>query len=185
MKVHQLAGPAPSVFARALADFEKPFTYPLGPGESFRISHGDDYTLFFRSQGEGSCFIAANENRIVGALGAAIRSLRFPDGGGRSVAYFGDLKISPECRGGRVLLKLARATEAWLRAKVDAGFGIVMGGTDHTPEAYTGRAGIPAFCELGRVAILRISTSPKLTKSDQAFLTNAEACLAAYHRLCL
>ena len=108
-----------------------------------------------------------------------------PDGRERSVAYFGDLKISPEYRGGKVLLRLARATEAWLRPKVDAGFGVVMGGTSHTPEAYTGRVGIPAFCELGRVAILRVLTNPRLTKFNRAFLTNPEAGLAGSGRLSL
>ncbi|HTE89320.1 MAG TPA: hypothetical protein VK639_10220 [Terriglobales bacterium] len=55
MKVHELSSPPSPALARALAEFEAPFTYPLGPGKSFRISHGEDYTLFFRAQGLGRC----------------------------------------------------------------------------------------------------------------------------------
>src|SRR5438132_13262849 len=140
MKIQQLSAPPSPALARALAQFEEPFTYPLGPERFFRISHGEDYTLFFRAQGNGSCFIAENEGRVVGALGAATRKLWLPDGIERSVAYFGDLKIAPDARGGAVLLRLARAAETWLRPHVEAGFGVVMGGTSRLPDLYTGRA---------------------------------------------
>src|SRR5258706_2631104 len=150
MKIHQLSTlPSPSL-ARALEEFELPFTYPLGPGKFFRISHGEDYSLFFRSQGEASCFIAEHQGRVVGALGTVIRRLRMPDGTERSAAYFGDLKIAPEARGGTVLIRLARAADAWVRPRVQAAFGVVMGGTSLTPDAYTGRVGIPGFQDVGR-----------------------------------
>src|SRR5437667_4591726 len=206
MKVYQLSGPPSPAQSQALAEFEKPFTYPLGPGRFFRISHGEDYTLFFRAQGNGACFIAEDEGRVVGALGTAIRPLWMPDGTERSMAYFGDLKIAPAARGGAVLLRLARAAEARLRPKVDAGFGVVMGGTSLMPENYTGRAGIPPFEELGRLVVLRVSGAGKTTgvaadvmrpipgqKSDDFppphvggynFLrTTAEAGLDCYRRL--
>ena len=44
MKIHQVSGPPSAPLARALAEFEEPFTYPLGPGKSFHITHGEDYT---------------------------------------------------------------------------------------------------------------------------------------------
>src|SRR5438094_627504 len=122
MKVWQLSSPPSPALARVLAEFEAPFTYPLGPGKFFRISHGEDYTLFFRAQGNGACFIAEQNGRVVGAMGTAIRQLWMPDGTERLAAYFGDLKIAPEDRGGAVLMRLARAAEAWLRPKVEAGF---------------------------------------------------------------
>src|SRR5258705_9398947 len=115
MKINQLSGPPSPELASALAEFELPFTYPLGPEKFFRISHGEDYTLFFRAQGEGACFIAEDQGRVVGALGTAIRRLWMPDGGERSAAYFGDLKIAGKARGGAVLVRLARAAEDWLR----------------------------------------------------------------------
>jgi hypothetical protein len=156
----------------------------LGPGKFFRISHGEDYTLFFRAQGEGACFIAEHEGRVVGALGTAIRRLWMPDGTERVAAYFGDLKIAAEARGGIVLLRLARAAEVWLRPKVEAGFGVVMGGTSLTPEAYTGRAGIPGFQELGRLTVFRLCGTNNCPEGQLSrFLTCAEAGLASYRHL--
>jgi len=184
MKINQLSGPPSPELASALAEFELPFTYPLGPEKFFRISHGEDYTLFFRAQGEGACFIAEDQGRVVGALGTAVRRLWMPDGGERSAAYFGDLKIAGKARGGAVLVRLARAAEDWLRPKVEAGFGVVMGGTSLTPEAYTGRAGIPGFQELGRLMVFRLSGTGKCAEDQPSrFLTSAETGLASYRRL--
>jgi hypothetical protein len=186
MTIHQVSGPPSPELAQALAEFEEPFTYPLGAGRFFRISHGSDYSLFFRAQGQAACFIAEHQGRVVGALGTSIRSLRLPDGRESKVAYFGDLKIATAARGGVVLMRLARAAEAWLRPKVQAGFGVVMGGTSLTPEAYTGRAGIPDFKELGRLTILRISgrVQPSVPQGPgHELITTQEAGLECYRRL--
>jgi hypothetical protein len=170
--------------AQALADFEVPFTYPLGPGRFFRISHGEDYTLFFRAQGEAACFIAENKGRVAGALATAVRGLRMPDGTERPAGYLGDLKVSMQARGGLVLAKLARAAEGWLQPRVTAAFGVVMGGTSLTPDAYSGRAGIPAFLEVGRLAILRLSCmSGRQDPGATGFQTTQEAGLDCYRRL--
>ncbi len=186
MKVHQLPVPGPPspALARALAEFEAPFTYPLGPGKCFRISHGEDYTLFFRAQGSAACFIAEQAGRVVGTLGTAIRQLWLPDGTERPTAYLGDLKITPQARGGAVLIQLARAAETWLRPKVESGFGVVMGGTSLAPDAYTGRAGIPGFQDLGKLMVLRFSSGHEGVKTGPGqFLTTREAGLTAYRRL--
>src|SRR6185436_19861358 len=106
MKVHQISGPPSPALAQALAEFEAPFLYPLGPGKFFRISHGEDYTLFFRAQGNGSCLIAEHQGRVVGALGTVIRRLWLPNGTECSAAYLGDLNIAPDARGGTVLIRL-------------------------------------------------------------------------------
>jgi hypothetical protein len=184
MKIYQLSGQPLPELAHALAEFEEPFTYPLGAGRFFRISHGADYTLFFRAQGEAACFIAETEGRIAGALGTAVKTLWVPDGSERKVAYFGDLKIARWARSGLILMKLARAAEAWLQPKVEAGYGVVMGGTSLTPEAYTGRAGIPHFKELGRLAILRISPAKENGDGSEQLLATQEAGLECYRRLC-
>jgi len=186
MKVRQISGPPVPVLACALAEFEAPFTYPLGPGKFFRISHGEDFTLFFRAQGTAACFIAENKGRIVGALGTAIRRLWLPDGTDLMAAYIGDLKIAAEARGGTVLVRLARAAEGWLRPKVQAAIGVVMEGTALTPERYTGRAGIPDFQDLGRLIILRISGSDEsVERESERFVATSEAGLACFRRLTL
>ena len=49
MNVHALETVDSAPMAGALKRFERQFTYPLGSGRSFRISHGDDYVRFFRA----------------------------------------------------------------------------------------------------------------------------------------
>ncbi len=186
MKVSQISGPPSPALGRALAEFEAPFTYPLGPGKIFRITHGEDYTLFFRVLGDGVYFIAEHQGRVAGALGTAIRRLRMPDGKEHATAYLGDLKIASNARGGVVLLRLARAAEAWLRPKVEAGFGVVMGGTMATPDVYTGRAGIPPFGDVGRLTVLRIFATDRRSQGEPAHLeTTEELGMACYRRLSL
>lgn len=184
MKVYPLNGPPPTSLASALAEFESPFSYPLGPDRTFHISHGEDYSLFFRAQGNGMCFVAEHQNRILGVLGTAIRRIWMPNGRERLVGYLGDLKIAAEARGGLVLGRLARAADAWLRPKVDAAYGVGMDGTGLTPQAYTNRAGIPAFGEVGRLGVLRVSSDGGAPPARaDCFLTTSEAGLSCYQQL--
>ena len=184
MKISRISCLPPAALARALAEFELPFTYPLGPGKSFHILHGEDYTLFFRAQGNGSCFIAEQDGRVVGTLGTAIRKLWMPDGTEHTAAYLGDLKISPQARGGSALVRLARAAETWLRPQVEAGFCVVMGGTSQSPDAYTGRVGIPGFEDLGKLVVLRIACGTEgLDSTASQFRTDARSGLNCYRML--
>jgi hypothetical protein len=185
MIIHQLSNSTPVDLARALKEFEQNFSYPLGLQHSFRISHGEDYSLFFRAQGEASCFVAEQQGTVLGSLGAVIRTLYLPDGQECPTVYFGDLKIAPQARGGAVLLRLARAADEWVRPRVQAAFGVVMGGTSKTPENYTGRAGIPGFQELGRLAILRIAW-PQMDRqrTSSNFQTSLASGLALFQNLC-
>ena len=91
--MHQLSGPPSPELARKLAAFEEQFTYPLGPGRHFRITHGDDYPRFFRAMGETAVFVVERDERVTATLAVVMRRLTLPDGGSRNVAYFGDLKI--------------------------------------------------------------------------------------------
>jgi hypothetical protein len=52
-----------------------------------------------------------------------------------------------------------------------------------TPEAYTGRAGIPDFQDLGRLAILRISSRDGQEADAGKFVIHPEEGLACYRRL--
>jgi hypothetical protein len=183
MIVHRLSGPPPAELARALTAFETQFAYPLGPGRFFRISHGDDYPRFFRAIGEATCFIAEQHGCILGTLGAAVRRLTLPDGGERPVLYLGDLKVAPAARGGMALVRLVRAAQDWVGAQVDAAFGVVMDGTAATPEQYTGRLGIPPFCELGKVVVLRLTAPKDCADPDHRFATTATLGTSCYQRL--
>jgi hypothetical protein len=183
MNVHRLCGPPPAELAHALADFETQFTYPLGPGRFFRISHGDDYPRFFRAIGTAACFVVEQQGCVLGTLGAAMRRLTLPDGRERPVIYLGDLKVAPEARGGMALPRLIRAARGWAGTEADAAFGVVMDGTRVTPERYTGRLGIPPFRELGKVLVLRLSTPNNGGRPEDRFLSAAEPTADCYRRL--
>jgi acetyltransferase (GNAT) family protein len=146
-------------FADSLAEFESQFTYPLGPGRSFRISHGDDYPRFFQAIGNAMCFVAERAGRVCGTLSVAVRSVTLPDGGQQQAAYIGDLKVDPAERGSMVFFRLAQAADAWARPQVTAAFGVVMDGTRVSPLSYTGRVGVPSFLELGKVIVLQVPTA--------------------------
>ena len=181
MNVRELVGPPPPALAGVLAEFETQFSYPLGPGRTFRISHGDDYTRFYRAMGESVCFVAEADCAIAGTLGVAFRNLILPEGRECAVAYVGDLKITPAARGGRTLLKLLRAAHVWSNGRARAAFAVVMDGTEITPEKYSGRASLPAFRKLGAVAVLRVSTQDA-TAGDCCAAT-CESALASFRRL--
>jgi len=133
---------------------------------------------FFRAQGKAACFIAENDGRVVGALGTAIRTLWLPDGNECKVAYFGDLKIAKDSRGGVVLMRFARAAEGWLRPRFRQDSVWSWAALPDTRGLH-GRAGIPDFKELGRLTILRISGGNENRSSDQ-MLTTQETGLECY-----
>jgi hypothetical protein len=163
MTVHALRTLPSFEMANALAEFESQFTYPLGPGRSFRISHGEDYLRFFRAMGNATCFVAEQAGRVTGTLSVAVRSITEPDGNRRPAAYIGDLKVDRDARGSLAFVRLAQAADAWARPQVTAAFGIVMDGTPASPSEYTGRVGVPSFLQLAKVIVLRLPTS---TESD-------------------
>lgn len=152
--------PEPELAAE-LEKFERAFTYPLGADRRFFISHGADYSRFYRAiDGQSGAVIVVRhrEGRVLGTLGLARRPLRFPDGQIRHVAYLGDLKIAPGLERGRVLMHLATIAQEYWAALQDAkiGYGIVMDGTTSLPPQYTGRLGLPPFRKLEQLAILRL-----------------------------
>jgi hypothetical protein len=183
MIVHRLCGPPPAALARALTAFEVQFTYPLGPGRSFRVSHGDEYPRFFAAIGEAACFVAERRGCVLGTLGAALRRLALPGGGECPVIYLGDLKVAPSARGGMALPRLVRAAQDWAGGRADAAFGVVMDGTRVTPERYTGRLGIPPLRELGKVLVLRLGAANDGAGADDRFTATAAAADACYRRL--
>jgi hypothetical protein len=183
MTIHPLQKAPTAELAQALERFEVQFRYPLGPGRYFRISHGEDYPRFFRAMGEGICFVAERENRVLGVIGAALRRLTLPNGTEQQSLYLGDLKIDPSARGGRVLPHLAAAVRQWTGTRVTSSFAVVMDGTPVTPERYTGRLGIPSFEVLGKVMVLRLSTMGSHAMQDKEQRTSEETGTARYLQL--
>jgi hypothetical protein len=183
---HLTAAPDPEL-AGALARFEEQFTYPLGPGRSFRISHGADYPRFFRAIGDAVCFVAERKGEVLGALGLAATRVR-AHGTDQPAIYLGDLKVAPAARGGRVLMRLAEAGAEWCRRRAVCGFGVVMDGTRLTPDRYTGRLGIPGFNEVAKIAVLRLPflgpSSDELNWVAEPGIGSAHFNRLAPHRVC-
>lgn len=173
--------PSPEL-ATALEQFEEQFTYPLGAGRSFRISHGEDYPRFFRAMGQAACFVAQRDGRVLAVIGAAIRELIQPGGRRLAALYLGDLKIAPWARDGHSLVRLMEGVESWVDGRAVAAFGVVMEGTPLTPDRYTGRVGIPPFEKLGRIMVLRLPTLPPIS-SDAAWIAPAERGQARFLEL--
>ncbi len=145
-----------STLASALARFESGFRYPLGKDGWFSISHGDDYTRFFRAIGDTRCFVADRDGTVVGVVSVARCQLRQPGGVDVEAAYFSDLKVTRP-GSGRALLRLLQESVGWARqSPATPGFSIVMDGTSRDPSSYTGRLGIPQYIQLSKLMILRI-----------------------------
>jgi hypothetical protein len=180
MKIYELSRDLSKSVQSNLSDFEQQFVYPLGPHSTFRIEHGPDYTAFYRAIGEPITVAAEIDGKIVGVISIAIRNISI-DGRASRYAYIGDLKIHPTFQSGAVLFKLARFLQPLLLAKsVDFAYGVVMDGTSRAPASYSGRVGIPLFKNVGKVHILRITTSS--IKANQAAVT-ADVDVNAYRRL--
>lgn len=187
--IHRLQfAPAPDLQAR-LVEFERQFEYPLGNNGRFLISHGEDYTRFFRAMGDANCLVAEDVSGVVGTLATVTRHLLTPVGRTVEVTYLADLKIAPAVRGGFVLKRLALA--ALTLNRTSAGYSVVMRGTKAVPEAYTNRVGIPAFRLLGTIDVLRIPAGSEtaadlppaperpLAEADKSFFRLSQGSYAA------
>lgn len=171
MKLHHLTDAAPPDLGRALAEFEREFTYPLGSDQRFRISHGEAYLPFFRAIGDPEVLVAEHRGVVLGTLSRVRRRLEWrtrPDSPPviPEAHYLCDLKVSAAARGSTVLARLIRETK---RAIVASGhhacYCVVMEGTGRLPTDYTGRLGVPVFEKLGEIVVLRISPGPDGVKA--------------------
>src|SRR5687768_13542278 len=121
MTLHSYDSHIPAPVAAGLSEFEKEFTYPLGPACRFRISHGDDYLGFARSLGDATLLVTADAGEITGGIARVKKALGLRgDTGGPVVTafvhYLCDLKVRSECRGSLVLSRLIRETKRQIEA---------------------------------------------------------------------
>jgi hypothetical protein len=165
MIIHSLQEPPLPELAQALEAFEEQFSYPLGPGRTFRISHGRDYPRFFRAIGDAVVFVAERDGQVLGTLAGVLRTMLLPDGQEARVGYLADFKVAPAARGSTAILRLARAVQAANTSHAGA-YTVVMDGTPLPPSAYSGRLGIPSFSEVGRIVIFRIPADETAAADD-------------------
>ena len=188
MKIHCLEDAPPPGLAAALARFERQFTYPLGIGRSFHVSHGADYPRFFRAiggAGAGTSFVAEGDGgEVLGTLGVALRPVQLPGGKVVASAYLGDLKTTPDPRRARTLVALAARAYSWGHGHgATAAYGVVMDGTPRSPSTYSGRFGIPAFGIAGQVCVLRLPVPTGCVEADAFCEARAEAVESRYRAL--
>jgi len=155
VKIQEIQSHPTAELNAKLETFESQFRYPLGSDSWFRISHGDDYTRFFRAIGDARCFIATSGSEVVGTITSTICRFRQPGGEFRRGGYISDLKVA-HSTSGRTLLRLFRAATDWTLTAPTPSFCVVMDGTAKSPVSYTGRLGVPEFVELAKLVILRI-----------------------------
>ncbi|MXX95528.1 MAG: GNAT family N-acetyltransferase [Gammaproteobacteria bacterium] len=160
VEVHQLGIENIDPWGDKLREFERQFWYPLGSNRKFRIEHPGNYTAFFESIGKATCFLAVEDEIVIGVLSVAIRDSRgISNCKDARIAYVADIKIAHERQGSGVLGKLISHVFEWLsEIKITSAYSVVMDGTVKTPDLYTGRNGIPEFKCKGRVALLNLPT---------------------------
>jgi hypothetical protein len=158
MKLCELTPSVDAALSRKLCEFEALFDYPLGNSQRFRIDHSTDYTAFYRAIGEARTWMIDSGDSIIAAISTAVRSVKI-QGEPKRIAYIGDLKIHPQHQSGRVLFHIARCLQPLLEQTATFAYGVVMDGTQFTPEHYTGRLGIPQFRPVAKLHILRIEAS--------------------------
>ena len=160
MNIHSLRETPPEWLGLALERFEHQFQYPLGAGETFRISHGREYLSFFAAMGNATLLVAEQAGAVIGTL---VRVERWIEVHGaetsqRPVHYLADVKISAEARGGRVLSALMLEAKRQIELTGSRScYSVVMSGTARLPTDYTGRVGIPSFEKIADILILRMA----------------------------
>lgn len=157
-RLHFLRQAPPPELSRALLEFERQFSYPLGGNDSFSISHGPDYVTFFQAIGDATVLVIEEEGRVLGTLAAVVRPLRDSQGELLRVAYLADLKLNREVR--HRLTRYLLAMSEHLEVPSGRGYAVVMDGTQSTPDRYTGRWGVPSFQPVAKVTVLALQTRP-------------------------
>jgi len=157
MRLARFTTSMPDAMRKAMAEFEKEFTYPLGDACRFGISHGEDYLAFFRAMGDAELVTAVEDGRVLGSIARVERSVRTEDGI-TGAHYLCDLKLRAASRGSLVLARLFRETKRIIEGGGNHNcYCVVMKGTGRLPTDYTGRLGIPGFEQAGEIMILRVS----------------------------
>lgn len=185
MVIHQLDAAPPPDLQRALDEFESTFQVPFAPGRFYRINYGSDRTAFIRTLGESKSLAAEKEGRIVGYLEIALVDLLLPDGNSRPAVYIADIKMLPEARRTITTARLLQKGIEWGRTKSDLWFTVTLDGAPLKPPDYTGRAGIPAFSEAGRIMVVRLPVTPGsgMRPEDGQFFARTDEGPALYKQL--
>jgi hypothetical protein len=140
-----------------LMEFERLFSYPLGQEKRFSIEHSPNYSAFYRAIGKARILIAEEDEQVVAVVSTSIRQISLNETH-LACVYIGDLKIHPDFQSGRVLYRIAKFLQATIQPDLSFAYGVAMDGTSITPDAYTGRLGLPLFTPRAKIYVLRFET---------------------------
>ena len=185
MVIHEIDANSPPELQRRIQEFEASFVMPLGNGRAFRIDYGADRTAFIRTLGESRSFVAESDGRITGLIEMAMVDLLLPCGQTKAAAYIADIKMLPEARGSIATGRLLARASAWGVSNTDLAFTVTLDGAPIKPPSYTGRLGIPAFSDAGRLSVVRlpVTQAERMRPGDERMLAGDEEGEAVHRRL--
>ena len=150
----------PFEWTRELSEFERNFQYPLGKNSFFRISHGDDYTRFFRALGKSTSLVSTNKQNSVCSSISIVRRNLYHATERIQAYYLADLKVLPKSAPSTLFRLLSTGQKILPELKTSPLYCVVMQGTERTPDQYSGRLGLPQLTKLGEIAIFRMESTP-------------------------
>jgi hypothetical protein len=152
---------------RRLIEFERLFSYPLSREKRFSIDHSPNYSAFYRAMGNAKIVIAEHNEQVIAVVSMSIRKISLNDRhcSDFNCGYIGDLKIHPDFRSGRVLYRVAKFLQTTIQPELRFAYGVAMDGTSITPDAYTGRLGLPHFAPREKIHVLGFETFAAASKA--------------------
>jgi hypothetical protein len=149
-----------SLPSKQLATFEQHFKYPLTSELSFQISHGEDYTRFFRAMGSNTSLITQDQNGVITASISVIKRQIVLANQSIPGFYLADLKILPQSSHQTLYHLFKKGLKILPELPNSSLYSCVMHGSSRTPDQYSGRLGIPKIIKLGDISIFRIESMP-------------------------
>jgi hypothetical protein len=149
-----------------LQEFERRLEtwYPLG-SEEFRISHGADYSAFFRRLGQPYCVVAYVNKKLIMTCFVVLRECE----NGQKAWYVGDLKVDPKYRNAGLLAWIYAQHANFFLSKCNAGFGVSMVSTDGSKSDKISRIAHLLGCNTETLCIYLVTGEvfDKLTRTGQ------------------
>ena len=154
-----------------LARFEQEFRYPLGKHSNFRISHGSDYSLFFRAMGKHNTLFSKNKTGAINASVSIIKRRLLYAHRKLQSYYIADLKIRKQASPFTLYKLLSQGLQEFPNVRESPLYSIVMQGSPSTPDQYSGRLGLPKLTKLSEIAIFRMPVEPSIQKTKGTLIS--------------
>ncbi len=129
---------------------------------SIRIDRYPDFFLLLQERGLYTVFVAEEQGNIVGSFSAVHEEFQI-DGAHERMYYIGDLKVHPARQNSRIAFLLVLAMwKHCLESGGDICFGTAAFGNSKVTPFFDGRAGFPAFTNIGTFHVHQMLPSQRL-----------------------